>query len=1063
MTEQSITKKVFYKRKKFWIRFTLLLFLIPTLLFSTVVVVVYAKQDEIVKELIAKANEDFEGAIRIKDSHVSPFANFPYISIDLEDLEIFEGKDTKLKNRLLHLGDVYVGFNLMSLINGNYKIKSIKLKNGKIRLIQHVDGSFNIANALKSKKPVEKVEEELHLDLQSIKLDHIDITKLNEATNQLVDAYITDAKTAFSTSNKHTSVDFESRFELSIIDGKDTTFIKRKHFYVKTEVDIDHLKKQMLIAPTEIELEKATFGFKGKVDLTKDMNLDLRFEGEKPDFNLFIALAPEELATTLENFNNKGKIFFEASVIGPSLNGNTPAINARFVCKEGFFDNTETGKKLDKIGFKGSFTNGKERNNSTMKFELENFSAKPEAGVFSGKLVVKNFDSPDIDMQLKSDFDLDYLTKFLNLKELKGLSGRVALTMNFHDIIDFEHPEKSIEKLNESYYSVLEIENLKFKSKDFHLPLERLNMKATLKGHKAVIEKFNIQIGKSDLTISGKVSDLPAIIHHTAIPVQTDLIIKSNFLDIQELTKTSDEVKGIDEQIENLSLGLKFLSSAKAMSESPNLPIGEFFIENLYAKLKHYPHTLHDFHADVYIKDKDFRVVDFTGFIDKSDFHFSGQLENYSLWLDDKMNGDTKIDFDLTSKLMQFDNLFTYGGERFVPEDYRHEEGKNLKLHGSAALHFNHGLKSTDLQLTQLDGNLKVHPLHFEKFSGRIHYQDDQLSIKKLKGTLGKSNFVADVEYFLGEGNGKKENFIHLLSARLDFDELMKFQLPSSQKESDVKVNHDAVFSIYDFDFPDLHLMLDIAHLNYHHHLLDHFKSDIKVAKNHTIHFNTFSFDAAGGHFDVKGYLSGSDKKHIYFKPDIRLKNVDLDKFMVKFENFGQDYLVSENLHGKFTGHITGKIHLHADLVPKLDDSELSIEMLVLNGRLENYAPIVALGEYFQDKNVNKVLFDTLSNTLTVKKSVLTIPKMTINSSLGFMEIRGTQHIDNEMKMDYVIGVPWKMIGNVGGQKLFGKGKKEAEENEEEIQYRTKNAKLVYVKITGDIENYKIGLGKKEK
>ncbi|NBR13597.1 MAG: AsmA family protein, partial [Crocinitomicaceae bacterium] len=169
MAEQSITKKAFYKRKKFWIRFILLLLLIPALLFSTVVVIVYAKQDEIVKELITKANEDFEGAIRIKDSHVSPFANFPYISIDLEDLEIFEGKDTKLKNRLLHLGDVYVGFNLMSLINGNYKIKSIKLKNGKIRLVQHVDGSFNIANALKSKKPVKKVEEELHLDLQSIK------------------------------------------------------------------------------------------------------------------------------------------------------------------------------------------------------------------------------------------------------------------------------------------------------------------------------------------------------------------------------------------------------------------------------------------------------------------------------------------------------------------------------------------------------------------------------------------------------------------------------------------------------------------------------------------------------------------------------------------------------------------------------------------------------------------------------------------------------------------------------------------------------------------------------
>jgi len=1063
MQEITTTKNPFYKKKKFWKRLIISLITLPILLFTTVVVIVYTKQDAIVKELITKANADFKGAIRIENSHVSPFANFPYISIDLEDLEIFEGKDTKLNNRLLHLSDVYLGFNLMSLINGNYQIKSIKFKNGKIKLIQHKDGSFNIANALKSKKPIEKVEEELHLDLRSIKLDDIDITKFNEATNQLVDTYITDAKTAFSTSNKHTSIDLESHFELSVIEGKDSTFIKHKHFYVNTKIDIDHLKKIMTVAPTEIELEKATFGFKGKIDLKKDMNLDLRFEGEKPDFNLFIALAPEELASTLKKFNNKGKIFFKASVVGPSLNGKTPAINASFGCQEGFFDNTETGKKLDKIGFKGSFTNGKNRNASTMKFELENFSAKPEAGVFSGKLVVENFDSPDIDMKLKSDFDLDYLTKFLNLKDLKGLSGRVALTMNFHDIIDFEHPEKSIEKLNESYYSLLEIENLKFTSKDFHLPLENLNMKATLKGHQATIEKFTIKVGNSDISVNGKVSDLPAIIHHTDKIIETDLKITSKFLDIQELTKTSKETKGIDEQIENLSLGLKFLSSAKALTESPNLPIGEFFIENLYAKMKHYPHTLHDFHADIFIKDKDFKIVDFTGFIDKSDFHFSGQLENYSLWMDDKMNGNTKIDFDLTSKLMQFDNLFTYGGERFVPEDYRHEEVKNLKLHGSAALYFNHGLKSTDIELTQLEGNLKVHPLHFDGFAGRIHFEDDYLSIKKLKGKLGKSNFVADVDYFLGKGKGKKENFIHLSSNQLDFDELMNFTLPESKNETTKKVDHDAVFSIYDFDFPDLHIKLDIAHLNYHHHLLDNFNSDIKVAKNHTVHFDKFAFDAAGGHFDVKGYLSGSDKNHIYFKPDIRVKNLDLDKFMVKFENFGQDYLVSNNLHGKFSGHITGKVHLHADLVPSLDDSEIAIEMLVINGRLENYAPIVALGDYFQDKNVNNVLFDTLSNTFTVKKSVLSIPKMTINSSLGFMEIKGQQNLDNEMKMDYLIGVPWKMIGKVGGQKLFGKRKKEPEENEDEIQYRTKNSKFVYVKITGDIENYKIGLGKKEK
>jgi hypothetical protein len=235
------------------------------------------------------------------------------------------------------------------------------------------------------------------------------------------------------------------------------------------------------------------------------------------------------------------------------------------------------------------------------------------------------------------------------------------------------------------------------------------------------------------------------------------------------------------------------------------------------------------------------------------------------------------------------------------------------------------------------------------------------------------------------------------------------------------------------------------------------------MSNKHTIRFNTFSFDAAGGHFDVKGYLTGADKKHIYFKPDIRIKNVDLDKFMVKFENFGQDYVVSDNLHGIFSGHITGKVHLHADLVPKLDDSELSIEMLVLNGRLENYAPIVALADYFQDKNVNSVRFDTLSNILSVKKSILNIPNMTINSSLGAIEIRGSQHLDHEMKMDYVIGVPWKIIGEVGKQKLFAKGKKGPQDGADEIQYRQANTKSVYIKIAGDIENYKFSLSKKER
>ena len=1051
----------FLKRKRFWKRLIISLVLVPVLLFTTVVIIAYYKQDTIVQDLIKTANKDFTGLIRIKGSHISPFSNFPYISIDLEELEVFEGKNPLKKERIVFVKDAYAGFNIFDLIAGKMDIKSVKISDGDIRIVQHKDGSLNIENAFKSKIPAETLEEEFHLDLQSIKLERIDISKLNEENNILIDAYVTSAQSKFKTNNAHLEIGIDTKFELSVVNDGDTTFIKHKHLSLETEIDLDQKTQILTISPTEIELEKATFEFFGDINLKNDLELDLHFKGNKPNFDLFLALAPEELAPTLKQFDNRGTIFFDASVIGKSIHGNQPAINAVFGCKNGYFSNTESLKKLDAIAFKGHFTNGSERNTSTMLFELENFTAKPEAGIFSGKIKVENFDSPEIDMNLKSDFDLDFLAKFLNVRELKGLSGRVALTMNFRDIIDIENPEKSIERFNESYFSELLVENLKFKSNEFHVAINDIDLKASLQGHEAKIEYMNIKAGRSDIQASGHISDLPAIIHHSSIPVETDLIIKSKFLDIHELTSGDPKTKGIDEQIENLSLSLKFLSSAKAITESPNLPQGEFFIEDLYAKMKHYPHTLHDFHADVLINDVDFKVVDFSGFIDESDFHFSGKLNNYDLWFDDKMFGDTKIEFDLTSSLLQFDNLFAYGGENFVPEDYRHEEIRELKLHGQTDLHFKDDLKSIDFYLTQFNGKMKVHPMKFEDFNGRIHLENEQLTVTKLHGKLGNTNFTANMDYYLGKGNKPKENLIRIDAPRLDFDQLMNYnERVSSGNTSTKPVDHDAVFSIYDFEFPSLHVQMNIGHLNYHNYLLDNFKADLKSETNHMLHVNKLAFDAAGGHFDISGYLSGKDKKHIYFKPDIKVRNVDLDKFMVKFDNFGQDHVVSENLHGKFSGKITGKIHLHADLVPKIDDSEIKIEMTVLKGKLENYAPILALSDYFQNRDLSKIYFDTLSNTFTLKNSILNIPQMTINSNLGFMEISGDQRIDGKMDMHYLIGVPWKMVGEVAAGKLFRKKKVE---DPEVIQYRQENSRFVYVKMTGDLEDYTVSLSKKPK
>ncbi len=1062
----------FIKKRRFWWRFITVSIIIPIALLGALLLYIHSAQDEIIRDEITSLNQQYQGLISIDNSKLSLFGNFPYVSMKLYNLRIYETKEDNAP-KIMDIKTLYIGFDLWDIVNGNYDIQSLLLKKGVLNIVLHEDGTNNLQNALKTTEETEETQP-VNVHLKKIKLRDIDIHKFDETTKTDIETLIYSANGGLKLGNESISAHIDTEFQLNVFKNGEKTYIHHKHFELHTDVLFNEKTGILQIKPSGITMEHGDFDLEGSFDTRNDLNLDLMVKGSKPNFDLFIAFAPEDLIPVLERYRNKGKIYFNGIVQGPLSNGKMPFIEATFGASEAFLENTEKRKRIDEMGFNGYFTNGESRSMKTMEFSLSDMKAKLESGSFSGAVVVKNFEEPELDMQINADFDIAFMAKFLNITDIENASGDVSLVMNFHDIIDIDRPEHALNDLNQAYFSKLKVTDLSISSTDLPAPLKKLDLQLTMNGKQATLDQFQMLMGNSDLSMTGYISDLPAIVHHTETPVDVHLDIQSTMLDIAEITGFSKmENKGVDEQIEDLSVGLSFKASAKDFTESQFLPKGEFFVDSLHAQLRHYPHELHDFHVDILIDDQDLNIVDFTGFIDDSDFNLNGMAHNYGFWMQKTLNGDVDLDVTLTSNLLRLKDIFSYGGENYVPEEYRHEEFEKLAVHVNSSMHYkDSALHSIDLDLDRLDTKMHLHPMRFQDFKGRIHYEDEHLVIESLHGKIGRTIFDVDMDFFLGENENikKRDNYLALNANYIDYDELSNFNAtPTARKKpgtSDtIKIKkHAEAFNIYELPFTDMRFNINVDHFIHNRIDLKNINANLRTTKDHYVYVDTLTMNAAGGNLNMSGYFNGSDPTHIYLNPDLTLDHVDLDKLLFKFENFGQDHLVSENLHGQISSHINGKIRVYPDLVPDLDQSEIHMDVKVVNGRLVNYEPMSMLSDYMGDKNLKNVRFDTLQNHLDITQGRITIPEMTIESTLGHMELAGTQ--DMEHNIEYYIKIPWKAVKKAAVYKLFGNKKnKDSIPTDDEIIEVDPNKKVRYLnlKIHGTVADYEISLGKNKK
>ncbi len=199
------------------------------------------------------------------------------------------------------------------------------------------------------------------------------------------------------------------------------------------------------------------------------------------------------------------------------------------------------------------------------------------------------------------------------------------------------------------------------------------------------------------------------------------------------------------------------------------------------------------------------------------------------------------------------------------------------------------------------------------------------------------------------------------------------------------------------------------------------------------------------GSFSLVGNPAGSFATQGTFTFD----NIDINKTFKSFKNFGQSFIVAENLEGSLSGNLTLLMPLDSLFNPIGKDVTAEGKYVLLNGALNNFEPLKALSDYIELSELQEVRFSRVENDLYIKDKYVAVPQMEIRSTAADFTISGKHYFDDSY--EYHVKTYLSVL-------LSKKARKSSRSSDEfgAIEEDGLGRTSIFLKVTGLDDNIKV-------
>jgi len=374
-------------------------------------------EKEIGKQALIALRGQLETELSVGNVSLSLWREFPYASVDLEEVTL-EGQSEGTLLKADRLAGRISYWDL--LFADDWIVNTIKLDGGEVHVYRGKDRNGNW-NVLRSRENAE-ASSEFSFALSRILLSEVTIRYEDLPADSKGSFYIIEGELSGAFGSEAYTLTGEFTGQSYFLNLGELSYIEAMDISADLELDIDPKANAYLFGPTVISLDNMPVNLSGSIGFVKSSTMyNLHLKTKEGRLGTLLRVLPKDwISSSIRQMDTKGRFALEGSIKGLLDKYKSPAIDFTGTLSDGSLFIPSLNRNATDVSFNLAYSNGQAHSMADSKLQLANVVAQLDGQPLNGRFTWTNFADPKYDIEASGTLPLSWLDELWDGGKLEG-------------------------------------------------------------------------------------------------------------------------------------------------------------------------------------------------------------------------------------------------------------------------------------------------------------------------------------------------------------------------------------------------------------------------------------------------------------------------------------------------------------------------------------------------------------------------------------------------------------------------------------------------------------------